>query len=71
MTHKGWGHSSTDDVINWAVQAGVKKLVLHHHEPTHSDEKLDEMEAYAKKTAKEKGADSLEVFNAREQLIIE
>jgi len=71
LTHKGWGHSSTDDVIDWAVKAGVKKLVLHHHEPTHADEKLDEMEAYAKKTAKEKGADSLEVFNAREQLIID
>ena len=71
LTHKGWGHSSTDDAVDWAIKAGVKKLVLHHHEPTHTDDKMDEMEAYAKKRIEEKDAGSLEVFNAREQLIID
>jgi len=71
LTHKGWGHSSTDDAVNWAIEAGVKKLVLHHHEPTHTDEKMDEMEAYAKKITRGKGGASLDVFHGREQLIID
>ncbi|MEA2062345.1 MAG: MBL fold metallo-hydrolase [Gemmatimonadota bacterium] len=70
QTHKGWGHGSTDNAVDWAIEAGVRKLVLHHHEPTHSDEKLDEMEAYAKQRARDKGADNLEIFTATEKVII-
>ncbi|HUU28616.1 MAG TPA: MBL fold metallo-hydrolase [archaeon] len=71
LTHKGWGHSSTDNAVDWAIEAGVKKLALFHHEPLHNDQKLEEMEAYARERAKSKGADSLQIFTAREKEIID
>jgi phosphoribosyl 1,2-cyclic phosphodiesterase len=70
-SHKGWGHSSTDHAVDWAVAAGVKKLVLFHHEPLHSDDKLDEMLVYARGRAREKGAENLEVLNAREKEVVD
>jgi len=36
----GWGHSSMDDTIHLAGLAGVKRLLLSHHDPMHTDEKL-------------------------------
>jgi len=71
LTHKGWGHSSTDHVIDWAIKAQVKKLVLFHHEPMHTDEKLEEMEAYAKQRTLNKGATSLRIITAREKEIVD
>lgn len=38
-----WGHSNAITGIDMAVTAGVKNLVLTHHEPTYSDEKLWEI----------------------------
>ncbi len=37
----GWGHSAWTDVLDIAVAAGVKRLVLFHHDPDHSDSTLD------------------------------
>lgn len=71
LTHKGWGHSSTDHVVDWALAAGVKKLVLFHHEPTHNDDKLDAMEQYARERVAGKGDGSLVVVNAREGLVVD
>jgi len=34
---KGWGHSSWEQAVEVAVQAGVKKLALFHHDPEHND----------------------------------
>ncbi len=39
----GWGHSSMDDALLFASLAGVKHLLLAHHDPDHSDTQLDEM----------------------------
>ena len=30
-------------IVDFAIAAGVKKLVLFHHDPTHSDEMLDRL----------------------------
>lgn len=38
-----WGHSSAVTAVDIAVEAGVKKVVLFHHEPTYSDEKVNEI----------------------------
>jgi len=70
QTHKGWGHSSTDHAVNWAVEAGVKKLVLFHHEPTHNDQQLEKMESYAREKIKSLGAE-LEVVTACEKEIVD
>lgn len=40
----GWGHSTWQEGVKMAKAAGVKQLVIFHHEPTHSDEDLDRIE---------------------------
>jgi anti-anti-sigma factor len=40
---KGWGHSTWQDAIKVAHEANVKKLVLFHHDPYHSDSQIDQM----------------------------
>ncbi|ADK83161.1 MBL fold metallo-hydrolase [Sediminispirochaeta smaragdinae] len=37
----GWGHSSFEYAINAAHKAGVKKLLLFHHDPNRSDDQLE------------------------------
>jgi phosphoribosyl 1,2-cyclic phosphodiesterase len=37
---RGWGHSSFDQAMQVAEMAGVKRLVLTHHDPEHDDEEL-------------------------------
>jgi phosphoribosyl 1,2-cyclic phosphodiesterase len=41
---RGWGHSSWEQAIEVAKRAGVKKLVLFHHDPEHNDTFLLNME---------------------------
>jgi phosphoribosyl 1,2-cyclic phosphodiesterase len=38
-----WGHSSASIATDLALKAGVKKLILFHHDPSYDDEKLDEV----------------------------
>lgn len=38
---KGWGHSTWLEATRVAKDAGVKTLILFHHDPAHSDEKID------------------------------
>ena len=45
---QGWGHSTPEMAANIARLAGVGQLVLFHHDPSHSDEVLTEMEASAR-----------------------
>jgi phosphoribosyl 1,2-cyclic phosphodiesterase len=45
---KGWGHSPMETVIKMAIAGGVKKLVLNHHDPAHTDAMLEETEAKLK-----------------------
>jgi ribonuclease BN (tRNA processing enzyme) len=40
---QGWGHSSMEDTIQFARLCGVKRLLLSHHDPMHSDEQLRSM----------------------------
>jgi phosphoribosyl 1,2-cyclic phosphodiesterase len=39
--HVGWGHSSIEHVVTFAQLAKVKRLLLFHHDPHHSDAELD------------------------------
>jgi phosphoribosyl 1,2-cyclic phosphodiesterase len=38
--HRGWGHSSFDQAMQFAEMAGVKRLAMTHHDPEHDDEFL-------------------------------
>lgn len=44
----GWGHSSMHDALQFAAIAGVKRLLLGHHDPSHTDAKLEAMLADVK-----------------------
>jgi ribonuclease BN (tRNA processing enzyme) len=36
-----WGHSTVAYAVEVAKQAGVRRLALFHHDPTHADDLLD------------------------------
>jgi len=42
-SHRGWGHCSTRHAVWFAGEAGIRHLVLTHHEPTRSDSDVDAM----------------------------
>jgi phosphoribosyl 1,2-cyclic phosphodiesterase len=39
--HRGWGHSSLGDALQFARRAEARHVVLFHHDPEHDDAKLD------------------------------
>ena len=46
--HRGWGHSTWVHGVRLAKAAGVRNLVLFHHEPDRSDDELDALLASAR-----------------------
>lgn len=54
MEHRGWGHSSYRDAVDFAIAAEVETLVLFHHEPDRSDDALDEMLALCHQMVRER-----------------
>ena len=61
----GWGHSCWEDDVQLAIAAGVKRLVLFHHDPSHDDARLEAKAAGARKLAGASGS-SLVVECAKE-----
>jgi phosphoribosyl 1,2-cyclic phosphodiesterase len=47
----GWGHSTTEHAVTFARRSGARRLVLFHHDPTHTDEDLDRMLAEGRSLA--------------------
>ena len=45
---KGWGHSTWQEAIKIAKAASVKQTLLFHHDPSHDDNKMDEIAKLAK-----------------------
>ena len=41
---RGYGHSTWEDWLEAAARAGIKRLVLTHHDPTRSDQELDKLD---------------------------
>lgn len=54
-----WGHCTPEYAVEVAVQAGAKTLVLFHHDPSHSDEDLDEMTERIEALALSRGVESV------------
>jgi len=48
---KGWGHSPYGHVVRTALKAGVKMLVLYHHDPESDDEVLERRLHHAREIA--------------------
>jgi phosphoribosyl 1,2-cyclic phosphodiesterase len=49
----GWGHSSVADAVAFTRAVGAHRLVLFHHEPSHTDDELERLEAHARGLADE------------------
>jgi phosphoribosyl 1,2-cyclic phosphodiesterase len=62
---RDWGHCTGDYAARVAREAGVRRLVLFHHDPAHDDADIDRMLGHVEKLA---GAD--EVIAAAEGLTI-
>lgn len=65
---KGWGHSPMEWAINAAARAGVKKLVLLHHDPERTDEQIDELERTYRNAIAAKSR--MELVFAREGMVL-
>lgn len=64
-SHVGWGHGSLSTTVALALEAGVKKLVMFHHDPIHDDAMMDEMAEKARQLVAASGK-TLAVEAARE-----
>lgn len=62
---KNWGHSPYEYAVEVAGAAGVRRLALTHHDPTHDDTFIAEVERRARGVADSRGA-GLDVFCAYE-----
>ncbi|MHC4605810.1 MAG: MBL fold metallo-hydrolase [Planctomycetota bacterium] len=66
---RGWGHSSVGDVLELSVRAGVKKVVLFHHDPTRNDTNMDALHRTAVAKARSLSR-KLKVITAKEGLSV-
>ena len=66
-SRKNWGHSTYEYAVELAAAAGVRQLVLTHHDPTHDDAFVEEIEKRARECAKQLGG-GVEVCCAYEGL---
>jgi CheY-like chemotaxis protein len=69
---KTWGHSPYDYVVQIAAAAGVRRVALTHHDPSHDDHFVAEIERKARALALQRGT-GLDVFCAYEgcELVLE
>jgi phosphoribosyl 1,2-cyclic phosphodiesterase len=68
--HIGWGHGCVNDSVALAMQAGVKRLYLFHHDPDHDDKRIDSFVKHARRLVVKQKA-GLKVDAARELQTIE
>ncbi len=67
---RNWGHSTYAYVVELAVAAGVRRLFLTHHDPSHDDVLLAAIEQRARQLAKDLGS-NMEVSCAYEGCEVE
>jgi ribonuclease BN (tRNA processing enzyme) len=63
-----WGHCTVEYAVEVAAAAGVQRLALFHHDPSHDDETVARLEQEAQAMAV--GTSLLEVFAAYEGLTV-
>ena len=61
----GWGHSTYDDAVELAMEAGVERLVLFHHRPERTDDEVDRCLQACRILVKSRGS-RLEIVAAAE-----
>jgi phosphoribosyl 1,2-cyclic phosphodiesterase len=63
-----WGHCTVQYAVEVAARAGARRLALFHHDPSHGDDRIDELLAEARQLADELGVE--EVVAAAEGLTL-
>lgn len=66
---RGWGHSTFTAATDLAIAAGVKRLVLFHHDPDRSDTDLDAQLALCRQRIRAAGS-PLDCIAAEEGLVL-
>lgn len=64
-----WGHGTAEYAVRVAKEAGVRRLALFHHDPSHDDHRLDELVERARCLASITDVD--EVMAAAEGLVVD
>ncbi len=64
----GWGHNSGVVAVDTAIKAGVKQLVLFHHDPNHNDEQIDRLLEVARQRAAQFKGHELKIVAASDGL---
>ena len=67
--HRGWGHSTYEDAVELALDAGVETLVLFHHKPERTDDEVDQLVADCRTLVQQRGA-RLRIVAAAEGLTL-
>ena len=67
--HRGWGHSTYEDAVTLALDAGVEQLILFHHRPERTDDEVDRCVAAARALVAERGG-RLDVTAAAEGMTL-
>jgi len=52
-----YGHSTPDQALEVCAEAGVRRLVLYHHAPSHTDDQMDQIAATYAALGKTRGVD--------------
>jgi len=53
--HRGWGHSTYEDVVALALEAEVEQLVFFHHRPERTDDDVDRCVARCRAIVADRG----------------
>ncbi|HEX7550603.1 MAG TPA: MBL fold metallo-hydrolase [Candidatus Methylomirabilis sp.] len=67
---RGWGHSTFGDATDLAIEAGVKRLGLVHHDPDRTDDELDRQVEVCRERIRSAGA-TVECLAAAEGMVID
>ncbi len=67
---KGWGHATFLDAVDLALEAGVKRLGLFHHDPNRSDDDLDRQVDWCRNRIAKAGV-SLDCFGCQDGMELE
>lgn len=67
--HRGWGHSTHEDAVELALDAGVEQLVCFHHKPERTDDEVDQRVEACRALVKRRGG-KLEILAAAEGLTL-
>ncbi len=51
-SHRGWGHSTYEEVVDLAAETGVSHVLLTHHDPERTDEQCEKLLADARAYAR-------------------